>query len=146
RSIDRDMRRHGALLDATDLAAVGPPRERAPAIASYGDRSAITLPAPGGGPQLIHALAELERRRDQRWRTTPDAWYTAIAHAVQAAFRARERAHRGDRTLRSRRALAASGAGGERGGETTHLRAGDRDRNVVALTQSIPPLFGPNVG
>jgi gamma-glutamyltranspeptidase/glutathione hydrolase len=145
RSIDRDMRRHGGLLDAADLAAVGAPREREPALTSYGGRTAITLPAPGGGPQLIHALAELERRRDERWRTSPDAWYEEIAHAVRAAFRARARAHRPDRAAGPRRTLVAPGVGGEHGGETTHLCTADSDGNVVALTQSIQSLFGAKV-
>lgn len=145
RSIDRDMRRHGGLLNGADLAAVGAPREREPALTRYGGRTVISLPAPGGGPQLIHALAELEPQRDDRWRATPDAWYAAMAHSIRAAFRARERAHRSDRTSRSGRTLVASGVGGERGGETTHLCAADSDGTVVSLTQSIQSLFGAKV-
>jgi gamma-glutamyltranspeptidase/glutathione hydrolase len=142
RAIERDMRRHDGLLNGGDLASVGPPREREPIAISYRGHRTITLPAPGGGPQLLYALAELERRRGKEWQEDPDAWYQAIAGAVQSAFRSRQRSHRLAEVIISRPVLAGAGAASQDDGETTHLCTADSEGTVVALTQSIQSLFG----
>jgi gamma-glutamyltranspeptidase/glutathione hydrolase len=141
RSIDRDMRRNGGLLTLADLEAVEPPIEREPLVGPYRGHTVLTMPPPGGGPQLLHALATLDELDPAGWRGEQDGWYLAIGRAVRRAFRNRERAHR--RPVRPEPVL--HGVGRERDGETTHLCAADSDGNVVSLTQSIQSLFGAKV-
>ncbi|HEY1569401.1 MAG TPA: gamma-glutamyltransferase [Solirubrobacteraceae bacterium] len=147
RAIDRDMNAHGGLLGLDDLEAFHGPGEREPLTCSYRGRSVSTVPAPGGGPQLAHALASLEQLDPSVWRDRPGGWYEAIAGAVHAAFVSRERDHRrlADAASVPRAAVALHGAGTERDGETTHLCAADHDGTVVSLTQSIQSLFGAKV-
>lgn len=152
RGIARDMRRHGGVLGLDDLAGFAGPQELAPLTFSYRGRQVSTLPAPGGGPQLAHALATLEQLDPSAWRARPGAWYEAIAGAVHAAFLSRERDHRRSGAgpdaapaPAGAAAVAVHGAGTERDGETTHLCAADRDGTVVSLTQSIQSLFGAKV-
>jgi gamma-glutamyltranspeptidase/glutathione hydrolase len=141
RSIERDMRGNGGLLTLADLEAVGSPIEREPIIGRYRGHAVLTMPAPGGGPQILHALATLDDLHPIGWRDKQDGWYLAIARAVRRAFRKREREHR--RPVRPEPVL--HGVGGERDGETTHLCTADSDGNVVSLTQSIQSLFGAKV-
>jgi gamma-glutamyltranspeptidase / glutathione hydrolase len=99
------------------------------------------LPAPGGGPQLLHSLDALQRCDARSWSSQPDGWYRALAPAIRGAFEYREYVHRRPRAA----GLALHGAPGERGGETTHLCTADTKGNAVALTQSIQSLFGAKV-
>jgi gamma-glutamyltranspeptidase / glutathione hydrolase len=143
RSIERDMRRNGGLLERSDLEAVGEPVERGPLSGCYRNRVVMTMPAPGGGPQLLGALARLEEWGDEGRRRAADCWYEAVAHAVRDAFEQRERDHR--RSDAPQPVPVSHGVGSEDGGETTHLCAADVDGNVVSLTQSIQSLFGAKV-
>jgi gamma-glutamyltranspeptidase/glutathione hydrolase len=145
RAIDRDMRRNDGLLDLADLAGVRPPLEREPLRGCYRDHVVVTMPPPGGGPQLLHALASLEDLDSERWRNRSDIWYQAIASAVQGAFRHRDREHRQPADTLDQRAAVFHGVARERDGETTHLCSADASGNVVSLTQSIQSLFGAKV-
>jgi gamma-glutamyltranspeptidase / glutathione hydrolase len=145
RSIDRDMDAHDGLLRLADLRTADPPVERDPIAVRYGDHVVTTMPAPGGGPQLLHALSVLQDDGRVAWRDDRDSWYLAVADAVRAAFENREREHRRPTTRRDAWAPALHGASVEREGETTHLCAADGEGNVVALTQSIQSLFGAKV-
>src|ERR1700733_12810502 len=73
RAIDRDMRRHGGVLGLDDLAGFAGPHELEPLVFSYRGRQVSTIPAPGGGPQLAHALATLEQLDPSAWRARPEA-------------------------------------------------------------------------
>jgi gamma-glutamyltranspeptidase/glutathione hydrolase len=145
RAIDADMRRHAGLLRLSDLRAVAPPAERRPLIGHYRDHAVLTMPTPGGGPQLLHALATLEQLDPGPWRDRPEDWYEAIAQAVSRAFRHRERTQR--QAVRSIQdpAPTVHPAAAEGGGETTHLCSADAGGLVVSLTQSIQSLFGAKV-
>jgi gamma-glutamyltranspeptidase/glutathione hydrolase len=164
RAIVDDMRRHGGLLDAADLAQVGPPVEREPLSIRYRGRDVLTIPPPGGGVELLLGLRLLERIGPARAETTGD-WHVRLAEVIYAAFAERDRrpAHPDDWTpalaawlLGDQRVgviaerLTSSPDGGrgvdrEEPGETTHLCTADRQGNVVSLTQSIQSLFGAKV-
>ena len=143
RSIDRDMRLHGGLLQLSDLAGLQAPVEREPLVGRYAGRAVLTLPAPGGGPQLLAALAALARRSDDGDR--PGGWHGAVAEAVLVAFEDREADHRAGPAQPGARPPAGHLAADERGGETSHLCAADDEGTVVSLTQSIQSLFGAKV-
>jgi gamma-glutamyltranspeptidase/glutathione hydrolase len=145
RAIARDMRRHGGLLELSDLARVSPPAERDPISARIRGHLILSAPAPAGGPQLLHALGILGAADRQTWPDDPNRWYADVAAAVHAAFRERERRHRSAATNSPSPQLGLAGVGTEHAGETTHLCAADADGNVVSLTQSIQSLFGAKV-
>jgi gamma-glutamyltranspeptidase/glutathione hydrolase len=165
RAIVEDMARHGGLLGAGDLAAVGEPSERDPVCATYADAEVITAPPPGGGVELLLALKLLARLGAATPAVGPGRWYAHVAEAVYTAYCERER-----RPVRPRDwdeelatellddgradalaaglqegSLAAAGTGREEAGDTTHLCAADEHGNVVSLTQSIQSLFGAKV-
>jgi gamma-glutamyltranspeptidase/glutathione hydrolase len=144
-AIDRDMRRHGGLLRAADLAAVRPPAEIQPIAVQYRGQLVQTMQTPSGGPQLAHALEKLSQRPGEQWQQEPDAWYEDVAWAVHSAFRRRAKEHRRGRKSQLQGELALHGVAGERQGETTHLCTADADGNLVTLTQSIQSLFGAKV-
>jgi gamma-glutamyltranspeptidase / glutathione hydrolase len=145
RAVDRDMRRNAGLLRLADLQALQSPIEQNPISTHYRGHVVMTMPAPGGGPQLVHALNALQQRDSSTWSGDRDQWYLAVAAAVRGAFENREREHRRPYAGGGTPAVALHGAAGEHGGETTHLCAADTDGNVVALTQSIQSLFGAKV-
>jgi gamma-glutamyltranspeptidase / glutathione hydrolase len=140
-AIDRDMRRYGGLLTLDDLYRVRTPVEREPLAGFYRDHLVLTLPAPGGGPQLLDALQTLERGNDADWCEEPDSWYQSLALAIRGAFEYREHEHRRPQAA----VMLSGGVPGERGGETTHLCTADSEGNTVTLTQSIQSLFGAKV-
>lgn len=167
RSIAQDMASRGGLITEEDLANCGPPRECEPISTCYRGHRIVTVPRPGGGPQLLLALAAIERLLPAGCRATADEWRTAIALTAAAVFRERERSAI---ALPDRIATVLSGAfdsdcvgaiaaelsgavrlpaavrsGAEEPGDTTHLTVCDRYGNVVALTQSIQSLFGAKV-
>jgi gamma-glutamyltranspeptidase/glutathione hydrolase len=165
RCIVADMKAHGGLLGATDLAAGAHVGELPPITMTYRGHEVVTIPPPGGGVELLLALKILEQLGAEAdgGRETP--WSVWLAEAVYAAFAEREHdpAHpdrwpptsagpswdqaRAARAVESARqpVLVASGADAEEPGETTHLCTADVDGNVVSLTQSIQSLFGAKV-
>jgi gamma-glutamyltranspeptidase/glutathione hydrolase len=145
RAIDADMRRNGGLLRLSDLADLRSPVERQPLRGCYRNHAVLTMPAPGGGPQLLHALATLQNDDPAFWQGRSDEWYLAVARAVDGAFRQRERTHRHAAGTPADAPPLIHAAGGERAGETTHLCSADAGGTVVSLTQSIQSLFGAKV-
>jgi gamma-glutamyltranspeptidase / glutathione hydrolase len=166
RLIARDMAQHGGLIDAADLAGVEPPGESSPLWAAYRGCRVVTVPPPGGGPQLLLALRILEQLLPQGRAGSEDDRGEAVALATMAAFGDREarplplerltpelrehmlldRARQIAHDLREpwhRPAPALAFA--EEPGDTTHLTVADRHGNVVALTQSIQSVFGAKV-
>jgi len=136
REIVDDMAGHGGLLAADDLAQLALPVERAPLDVVCGGRRVLTVPSPGGGPTLVHALAafdELPTAADE------EGWYENAATAVFGAFVSRE--------ARSGAAIAAAHAfrAVEPPGYTTHLVVVDASSTAVSLTQSIQSVFGAKV-
>jgi gamma-glutamyltranspeptidase/glutathione hydrolase len=165
RRIVADMKAHGGLLGATDLAA-GPHVSERPTITMiYHGQEVITMPPPSGGVELLVALTVLEQLGAEADRGREMLWSVRLAEAVYAAFAERERnpAHpdtwpptaAGPSCDQARAAriveylqqpvLAAAGADAEEPGETTHLCTADTDGNVVSLTQSVQSLFGAKV-
>jgi len=161
RAIVADMRRHGGLLDAADLAAAAKAVERAPVAAGHGPDTVLTAGRPGGGLELLLALGVLARLgppADELSR-----WYAHLAHATYLAFAERERAsapdageedvaailsgERAEALLDQARSHERLEVGGrwEEPGETTHVCAADADGTVVSLSQSIQSLFGAKV-
>ena len=83
-AIVADMRRHGGLVDAGDLEAVGAPAEREPLTLRYRGHAVITIPPPGGGVELALALKLLEALSADR---ADDArWHALLACATHGAF------------------------------------------------------------
>jgi gamma-glutamyltranspeptidase / glutathione hydrolase len=162
RAIADDMALHGGLLTAEDLARCVPPRECEPISGSYRGRRIVTVPSPGGGPQLLLALRVLERLLSAD--ATPDDWHAGVAQITAAVFRWREQSDSGPGVssntevstvdedssvadvcaalLDDVHPKAPTHLASEEPGDTTHLSVCDRDGNIVALTQSIQSLFG----
>lgn len=162
RAIVADMARHDGLLAVGDLASCGPPRECNPISACYRGRRILTVPRPGGGPQLLLALRMIEQLLPGA--AAADSWRATIALVTAAVFRWREQSgsdpdnspsavmpiHDEESCIHAM--IAALRDGGpampfghgpaEEQGDTTHLSVSDRYGNVVALTQSIQSLFG----
>jgi gamma-glutamyltranspeptidase/glutathione hydrolase len=136
RDVADDMRAHGGLMDEEDLARFSGPVEREPVGATYRGLDVVTVPAPGGGVQLLVALELLEHLLPLGGAGPLEEWYRAVALSIYGAFEARE-------------ALAFAAAGRptaiEEPGDTTHLTVADAEGNVVALTQSIQSVFGAKV-
>lgn len=164
RQIADDMRRHGGLVTEQDLALSGPPIERAPISVVYRGLRVLTVPAPGGGVQLLSALNVLAELTAAGLASCADEWRRTVALAASAVFRERDLHPFSPRDpmlavphLLSRpyaRRLASEIAGGqtvfasnaiEEPGDTTHLCVCDRHGNVVLLTQSIQSVFGAKV-
>lgn len=157
-----DMQRHGGLLSARDLATFSLPVERQPLEASYRGMKVLSAPAPGGGLNLLMALALLEQLLPNASATADDEWLETIALATYGAFRQREETalesagHPADElpsetdirqlaeSTRKQRSLPAVNCA-EGPGDTTHLTVADGEGNVVALTQSIQSVFGAKV-
>jgi gamma-glutamyltranspeptidase / glutathione hydrolase len=136
REISTDMERRGGLLDYSDLARVALPVERAPIATAYRGRAVLSAPPPGGGPQIASALDALAASASRLPAAGTPAWYSALARAVEAAFRAREGlAPDSPPVARDRQEV----------GDTTHLTVVDHEGGVVALTQSIQSIFGAKV-
>ncbi|MBW2535885.1 MAG: gamma-glutamyltransferase [Deltaproteobacteria bacterium] len=154
RSIVRDMRRNGGLVDQADLQSVATPLETAPLAGETFHGTAYALPPPGGGATLLQQLLLFERLAPPTF--VPDspagaALFAAIARRAEIDRRARpappvERGTSappavlaGDDLDRNanliRRELDA-------GSETSHLSVMDRFGNAVALTQSINHAYG----
>lgn len=160
-----DMQRHGGLLNAADLATFPLPVERQPLDASYRGMKVISAPAPGGGLNLLTALALLEQLLPDVSAAAADEWLEAIALATYGTFHHREatalQSNESDsqsadelpseteirqlaQRIRKERFLPAVNCT-EGPGDTTHLTVADRGGNVVALTQSIQSVFGAKV-
>jgi gamma-glutamyltranspeptidase / glutathione hydrolase len=163
RAIARDMAANGGLITERDLAGCEAPLECAPVSACYRGYRVVTVPAPGGGPQLLRSLRLLERLLPSGSDVSEEEWRAAIALTVAEAFRERERTAAHPQTwswadvdpacnedtlrsiaagLRDARITDRDRPAAEEPGDTTHLSACDRSGNVVALTQSIQSLFG----
>lgn len=159
------------LISQRDLSTLGLPVERAPlSIDCLGHRIS-SVPPPGGGVQVLLALAVLEALRSRG--DDPD-WTGDIAESLLAVFRERERwpdhpkdfnptmakwlvgkerAQRIADAILARRDRQRSPGDAEKKvasssperGNTTHLCTTDREGMVVSLTQSIQSVFGSKV-
>jgi gamma-glutamyltranspeptidase / glutathione hydrolase len=145
RAIADDMKHHDGLLAGDDLEQASPPVPGEPLGARYRNHLLLTTSPPAGGPQLLGALAVLDRFDPAGWHDQLDDWYGSIALAIHSAFLARERAQQAAIAGAAVPSQPLSGVGAEVGGETTHLCTADADGNVVSLTQSIQSLFGAKV-
>ena len=163
-AIAEDMRANGGLLTAADLERCHLPVERQPLSIAHQGYRILSAPPPGGGLQLLQALKVFAALAPSGGLEDPAAWYEAIAIAIDAVFRERERwpVHPRDSSrslfdwqlgdLRAAELASAAhvpresrDAEPEEPGETTHLCVGDSDGMVVSLTQSIQSLFGAKV-
>jgi gamma-glutamyltranspeptidase / glutathione hydrolase len=164
-AIADDMRANDGLLCASDLANSALPVEREPLHIGYRGHEVLSVPPPGGGVPLLHALNLLEALAAERNLNSLDEWYVALAEVIHAVFQERERdpLHPTNwsaqvskellgktQTLRmtgiqNPTALTTTGVAAEEVGETTHLCTADAEGNVVSLTQSIQSVFGAKV-
>jgi len=164
RQIVDDMQAHGGLISQRDLAACGPPLERAAISTSYRGFRVLTVPAPGGGVQLLSALNVLAELARAGLTSSVEGWRKAVALATSTVFRERDLhpfspndpalcvedllseayARRLARDVAGSEAVFAKEAA-EEPGDTTHLAACDRYGNIVLLTQSIQSVFGAKV-
>jgi gamma-glutamyltranspeptidase/glutathione hydrolase len=164
--IARDMRDHGGLITARELADCKLPIEREPLCVEYRGRQVLSVPPPGGGLQILLGLKVLERFSSSELLRQTDTWYDALAQTTDVVIREKDRlpvhpreftpslrdwllsSERVDKIFRTMDANCAEAQGGmspEEPGETTHLCTADQQGNVVALTQSIQSLFGARV-
>ncbi len=164
--IEDDMRRHGGLLNANDLASCSLPVEREPLETSYRGLRVLSAPSPGGGRNLLFALKLIEQLLPGGIDAADDdIWHEAIALASHCTFRQRDReAARSNSRVDAggddmpseaeiqRLVAQLRGQGSlqqmnddEGPGDTTHLTVADAEGNVVALTQSIQSVFGAKV-
>ena len=163
-SIVADMRSNGGLISARDLSELSLPIQRVPMSIMYSGHTILSVPPPGGGTQVLLALAVLDRLRDL-WHDEA-SWHLGVAKATLAAMQERERwpDHPDDVTPSLARWLvsaerAESVAARVRSGmpfptprdsmgeagNTTHLCTCDAAGNIVSLTQSIQSVFGAKV-
>lgn len=167
-AIAQDMRAHGGLVTARDLASYDGPFEVSPLEFEYRKYRVVTAGPPAGGLYLALALKILEQLGDLD-RCDPEMWFSTIAFATFASFLQRENAPlSGDqwghvearehlstaaavRAINSAvRALDSTAAdvrtsNAEEPGDTTHLTVADAHGNVVGLTLSIQSSFGAKV-
>jgi gamma-glutamyltranspeptidase / glutathione hydrolase len=165
-AIAQDMRANDGLLCASDLANSALPVEREPLHISYRGYEVLSVPPPGGGVPLLHALNLLEALAGERNLDSLDEWYVTLAEVIHAVFQERERdpvhsanwsaelnkdllgkmyTARMTAMIQNSPALTTTGVAAEEVGETTHLCTADVEGNVVSLTQSIQSVFGAKV-
>ena len=161
--IDADMRRHGGLLRADDLALPPEVVERPPLHGSYRGLEIRSFPPPGSGHTLLLILAMLEHFPPAFVAgDTPEAYRTLAEIQRVALVDNRQRPHnpntypqsvareetRAERAAELVAALRETGPSlevrPERGssGETTHLSVMDAEGNAIGLTQSVNLVYG----
>jgi gamma-glutamyltranspeptidase/glutathione hydrolase len=166
REIAKDMREHGGLITARDLADYKFPVEREPLCVEYRGYKVLSVPPPGGGLQILLGLKILERFSPSELSKEVNRWYDVLAQTVGVVIREKdrlpvhpreftpslrdwllsdERVEKLYRAIDAHCPQAQSGISLEEPGETTHLCTADQQGNVVALTQSIQSLFGARV-
>jgi gamma-glutamyltranspeptidase/glutathione hydrolase len=159
------MKRNGGLLRVSDLSNFRVPVERRPIGTLYRGLTAVSVPPPAGGIQVLLGLRLLEAILAKPEEAPAADWYESLARAVHVVFREREKWPIHPDTLtpsasgwllsdsRVREIVEDMDSGGysfdsdatEEPGETSHLCVADSDGMVVSLTQSIQSLFGAKV-
>ena len=161
-SITQDMAQNGGLIGKDDLRAYEP-RLRVPVTAEYKGLKIFTMSPPSsGGIALIQLLKMLEHRGLRDTGVNTPATIDVMSRALAAVYPARERVADPDFAdvdvdeLISDRFIEGlrDQSWGERStgpardrleSQTTHLCVIDRERNAVALTESLECFFGAGV-
>ena len=161
-SLARDMARNGGLIDRDDLRAYVP-KSRVPLTARYKGLKIVTMPPPSsGGIALIQLLNMLEHTGLRETGVNTPATIDLMCRALASVYAARERVSDPDfadvpidelvsdqfvEGLRDQsRPVPSTGPTSFRSeSQTTHLCVIDRERNVVALTESLECIFGAGV-
>ena len=159
-SLERHMSTNGGPLRKDDLVAYKPVMRR-PIVGSYKDYKLVSMPPPSsGGIALIQLLKLFEgldlKTKGHNSLETIDLMVKALGRV----YKARELVADPDfaevdakkltssafiKGLRSE-AYGTAKAGAKRdGSQTTHLSVVDKDRNVVALTESLECFFGSGI-
>ena len=165
KKIDSDMREHGGLLRADDLALIPWPIERKPLIGNFHSLRVHTMPPPGAGRPFIFMLAMLGALPGKRLNRLNIKKARLLVEIFRKAFF--ERIGRpfdpnfypqvpGEKMLRASFAhecirkivksvdpnIPIRESEDEASGETTHLSVMDQNGMVVSLTQSIERVYG----
>ena len=155
--IHSDMQAHGGLLQKDDLAQIPYPIERETVVGRLGNMMVHTMPPPAAGRTLIEMINILKRFPvSDRNPDTPEGALLLAEVIRRAQLDRRDRPFEPnfypqvqDRRMMSREyAKLVAGQIQSRiktQGETTHLSVMDKERNVVALTQSIERVYGAKV-
>jgi len=165
--IDADMRAHGGLLRADDLALIPWPIERRPLRRRYRGVTVATMPPPGAGRTLLLVLMMLDHLDPAFLVGSSEERHHFLAETFRKAFRFRtERPFDPDTypQVRDKRMLNRDFAAEQAasiaeaidpalpfdpaeaalatGGETTHFSVMDAEGNVAAITQSVELAYG----
>ena len=153
RLIHTDMEANGGIIRQDDLAQVPVPIEREPLSGRLGRDQVLTMPLPGAGRTLLEMLnIHQSLPRELQDIDTGDGAVCLADTIRQALIDRQDRpfdpnlySQVSDKQMLNRgyaRGVARRIARVHTHGETTHLSVMDRDRNVVALTQSIENVYG----
>jgi gamma-glutamyltranspeptidase/glutathione hydrolase len=130
RALLADLRAAGGVHAEADFAAAAEVRTLAPRTARHGGYTLYAVPELNGGPTVLDALANMQKR----WSGSGDgplgadalaAVATGLKHAWSMRFA----------TMGDSLHIAPQGS-------TTHINVVDRDGNMVSLTQTLLSLFG----
>jgi gamma-glutamyltranspeptidase/glutathione hydrolase len=164
--IHDDMERHGGLITSEDLREYHPINRR-PAVGKYRGVDIVTMPPPGGGPTIIEILNVLDEFDLGKHGHNSAETINVISHAMMQAFTdkgkyiadpdfkkipygdllTREYAKKVAGKIEAKRAdsdITGSDSQSRRG-DTVHFSIVDKDRNIVAMTESIECYFGSGV-
>lgn len=165
KKIDADMREHGGLLRADDLALIPWPIERRPLVGNFHRLKIYTMPPPGAGRPFIFILAmlgalpaaRLNRLKIKKARLLVEIFRKAFWERVGRPFDPNFYPQvPGEKMLRASFAhecirkivksvdpnIPIRESEDEASGETTHFSVMDRTGMTVSLTQSIERVYG----
>jgi len=165
KKIDADMREHGGLLRADDLALIPWPIERKPLVGNFHRLRVHTMPPPGAGRPFVFILgmlgalpaARLNRLKIKKARLLIEIFRKAFFERVGRPFDPNfypqipsEKMLRASFAHECIRKIVNSvdpsipirESEDEASGETTHLSAMDHTGMAVSLTQSIERVYG----